>query len=82
MFKIRWDKRAKEELRKLETFLARRIIKKIREISEDPFSHVKKLKGSSYFRLRVGDYRVILDIDKSINILNVLKIGHRKNIYK
>jgi mRNA interferase RelE/StbE len=82
MFEIKWDKKAKEELEKLDNFLAQRIIKKIGEIAENPFPHVKKLKGVPYFRLRVGDYRVILDIDNSIKILLVLKLGHRKNIYE
>ena len=82
MFEIKWDKKAKEELEKLDNFLARRIVKKIREISEDPFPHIKRLKASPYFRLRIGDYRIILDIDNSIKILKVVKLGHRKNIYE
>lgn len=82
MFKVVWDKKAKEVLNKLEIFLARRIIKKIKEISANPFPHIVRLKSSPYFKIRVGDYRVILDIDNSIKILKVVKLGHRKNIYK
>ena len=34
------------------------------------------------FKLRVGDYRVIVEVDNEIKILEVIKIGHRKNVYK
>jgi len=34
------------------------------------------------FKLRVGDYRAIVDVDNSAKVINVLKVGHRKNIYK
>jgi len=43
---------------------------------------VTKLVGDSGYRLRVGDYRVILDIDEGNLIILVIKIGHRKKIYK
>jgi len=45
-----------------------------------PYPYVKKLVGSPYFRLRVGDYRVILDIKENELIIHVLELGHRKNI--
>jgi mRNA interferase RelE/StbE len=45
---------------------------------------VKKLKDSSedLYRIRVGDYRVIYTINDGIRIVNILRIGHRKDIYK
>ena len=62
--KIVWDKKAFEELNKLEAAVGRRIAKKVDELAEDPFScDVKKLRGVAGYRLRVGDYRVIFDID-------------------
>ncbi len=80
-FKIIWDKKARNELEKLETLFAQRIILKVRELGEDPFSKdIKRLKGGNSFRLRIGDYRVIFDIIKDAII--ILKIGHRKNVYE
>ena len=80
-FKIIWDKKAQDELDKLELIIARRIILKVKDLSEDPFSRdIKRLKGETSFRLRVGDYRVIFDIIRDTII--VLKVGHRKNIYE
>lgn len=79
-YKISYEKRALIELRKLDLFLAKRIIRKIRELESDPFSKdIKRLQGQSSFRLRVGDYRVLFELlEKEIKIF---KVGHRKKIY-
>ena len=81
-YKIIWDKIPKETLQKLQSHISSRIFKKVVELSENPFSKdIKKLKGESAFRLRVGDYRIIFDIDIKNNIIYILRLGHRKNIY-
>lgn len=79
-YKISYEKKALIELRKLDKLLSIRIIKKIKELEDDLFSKdVKRLKGQTSFRLRIGDYRVLFELlDKEIKIL---KIGHRKDIY-
>jgi len=77
---IDYEKKALDELRKLDKLLAKRIIKKIKELEVDPFSKdIKRLKSQSSYRLRVGDYRILFDLfeDK----IKIFKIGHRKNIY-
>jgi len=80
MYNIEWKEHALQNLEKLENSISKRIIKKVEELSENPFSKdIKKLKGSSDFRLRIGDYRIIFSIEK--DILQILKVGHRKNIY-
>ena len=80
IYNIEWKEHALQNLEKLENSISRRIIKKVEELSENPFSKdIKKLKGSDDFRLRVGDYRVIFFIGKET--IQILKIGHRKNIY-
>lgn len=80
-FRIIWDEKAHDELNKLEPIVSRRILKKIDELSENPFSKdIRKLKGSDDFRLRVGDYRVIFFIEQET--IQILKVGHRKNIYE
>ena len=79
-FKIIWDEKAYDSLNKLELIISRRILKKVEELSKNPFSKdIKKLKGRDDFRLRVGDYRIIFYIEN--NIIQILKVGHRKNIY-
>jgi mRNA interferase RelE/StbE len=81
MFTIIWDEVALKELDKLEFLTAKRIVKKVKELEEDPFhADVIRLQGSKEFRLRVGDYRIILSIEGETII--ILKVGHRRNIYE
>jgi mRNA interferase RelE/StbE len=79
--KIVWDTKAFSELQKLDGSVSRRIAKKVGELSSNPFSQdVKKIRGSSDFRLRIGDYRILFSV--SPETIKILKVGHRKNIYK
>ena len=80
MFDVKWEERALRELEKLPLVISSRIYKKVNELKDTPFSKIKRLKSSNYLSLRVGDYRIILSIEK--NIIKIWKIGHRKNIYK
>lgn len=81
-FQIIWSEPAADQLRKLDRQVAKRIFHKVSELNEDPFLYVTKLVGSPNYRLRVGDYRVILEIQGSCLKILVLMIGHRKDIYK
>jgi mRNA interferase RelE/StbE len=42
----------------------------------------KKLKGEDAYRIRIGDYRIIYEIDDEIILITVISVGHRKDIYK
>jgi mRNA interferase RelE/StbE len=80
IYEIKFEKRAFQELNKLNQIISRRILKSIKEL-EESFQNkdIKRLKGQDNYRLRIGDYRVIFYIDN--NLIKILKIGHRKNIY-
>ena len=80
-FKIIWSDSAARQLKKLDRTIARRIFEKVEELRESPFRFVQKLVNSPYYRLRVGDYRVILDIDQGLVRILVLKVGHRESVY-
>jgi len=54
---------------------------KVGELREDPLRLVQKLVNSPYYRLRVGDYRVVLDIQRNVLRVLVLKVGHRESVY-
>ena len=82
MYKLQFDKNALEELNSLEKSIKERIWKKLQQCKEDPFRFLKSLEEIDGFKLRVGDYRIIVDVDKTNNKLVVLKVGHRKNIYE
>jgi mRNA interferase RelE/StbE len=73
---------ALKQLKKLEKSVQERIVSALERARVRPESFVKKLVGDPGYRLRVGDYRVIVDIDKNKLLILVIKIGHRRNIYK
>jgi len=79
---IKWSDTSLKQLEKLDKALAKRIIDKVESIADDPFSFVKKLKGFDLYRLRVGNYRVIVSIESSKLIIFVLEVGHRSSIYR
>ncbi len=80
-FEIIWSESAARQLRKLERSVARRIFEKVGELREDPLRLIQKLVNSPYYRLRVGDYRVVLDIQRNVLRILVLKVGHRESVY-
>jgi mRNA interferase RelE/StbE len=72
---------ALKQLRKLDGQIGQRIISTLERIRIRPDAYVKKLVGDEGYRLRVGNYRVILDLDQEKLIILVLRIGHRRNVY-
>lgn len=80
-YSIIWSREAKKKLKNLDRSVARRIYDAVGQLAEDPYRNVKKLVGSNLFRLRVGDYRIIFDIEEDKLRILVLNIGHRRSIY-
>ena len=81
-YEILFSESAFKQLKKLEKSLQKRIISSLERLRFRPEAHLKKLVGDNGYRLRVGDYRVIVDIEEKKLLVLVIKIGHRKNIYK
>ncbi|MBI2530238.1 MAG: type II toxin-antitoxin system RelE/ParE family toxin [Candidatus Diapherotrites archaeon] len=81
-YSVIWSPKSKEKLEKFEKDVAARIIRKVSDISENPEPYLIKLTNSDAFRLRVGDYRVVVDLLKDKKELHVITLGHRRNIYK
>ena len=82
MYNLNFDPETIEFLKGLDETNARRIWNKIQTTKENPFHFFVRLTGRQDYKLRVGDYRVIADIDNAKKLINITRIGHRKNIYK
>ncbi len=81
-YEILFSDKALKQLKKMERHVQERIIAAMERVRIKPEKYVTKLVGDPGYKLRVGDYRIIMDIDsKNLQVL-VLKIGHRKNIYE
>ena len=79
---IRWHKAAAGELEGLKPELAQRVLGKLEESAANPQHFLEGLSGSRYCKLRVGDYRLILEWDRKEERLTVLMLGRREEIYK
>jgi mRNA interferase RelE/StbE len=85
---IEFDDAAKRDLAKLDKQIARRIAGFLRErvaLLDDPRSIGHALKGSSlgdFWRYRVGDYRIVCEIQDSALRVHVIRIGNRREIYR
>ena len=73
---------AAERFRKLDRIVRDRIAKKLRETADDPRRLLTRLASVEPYRLRVGDYRVIVDVDWGREIVHVLTLGHRSTVYR
>jgi mRNA interferase RelE/StbE len=83
MYKIVITRRALKDLEKIDKKTKNFIGKKIKEYTqEDPLRHARKLVDPKIgtYRFRIGDYRVIFDIEDDTIV--ILRIGHRREIYK
>jgi mRNA interferase RelE/StbE len=76
------SKKAQKQLDKLSDAIAEPIFEAISNLEENPrpFGN-KKLKGRDGYRIRIGNYRVIYDIFDMQLIVDVIAVGHRKDIY-
>jgi mRNA interferase RelE/StbE len=72
---------AQKQLDKLHNAIATRIEDKMMELEQDPRPPgCKKLKGRDAYRIRIGDYRVIYEIQDGRLIVTVITIGHRREV--
>ena len=82
MYSIIYSETAVKQLEKLDKETQKRIIAVLERCRIRPEAHAKKLVGNPYYRLRAGDYRIIIDIQKQTITIFVIEIGHRKDVYK
>lgn len=81
VFTVVLHPKAAKALEKIEKSIRSRIIEELRELRNRPERVGKRLKYSDFLGLRVGDYRVIYEVDRGKNQVVVLFIGHRKKVY-
>ncbi len=81
IYRVEFSQLAEKQLSKLEKEMQERIVHSLERMQIRPFHFVEKIVGSEYYRLRVGEYRVILDIQQDKLIIFAVEIGHRRDIY-
>ena len=82
MYEIIFSQKAKKQLFRLEKNIQERIITALERIRIRPEVYITKLVGDPGYKLRIDNYRVIMDINNNNLLILVIKVGHRKDIYK
>jgi mRNA interferase RelE/StbE len=82
-YQINLPKTVQKQLNELPQELKQRILKALEQLQEEPRpANSLQMKVGQGFRLSIGDYRVLYDIDDSSQIVNLRRIGHRREIYR
>lgn len=81
-FTVLLHPRVERFIDRLEKGVSERIRKKLRLLKDDPFRFLRYHQGADVLKLRVGDYRALVDVDNKQHIVYVRHLDHRKRIYK
>ena len=83
LYEITFKDKVIKSLTKINELYYSAIKTKIYDLAENPRPQgYKKLKGRNAYRIRVGDYRIIYEIFDKILLIDVIDLGHRKDIYE
>jgi mRNA interferase RelE/StbE len=80
-FQVELTELARAKLRKQDPPTRDRIVRKLHQAAANPSRYLERLSAVESYKLRIGDYRAIVDVDWSRKILYVLTLGHRSVIY-
>lgn len=83
-YRIEIKPSASKELEKLPRQMVARIVAGIKDLADNPYPQgVKKLAGFDHtYRVRVGDYRVLYDIYENRLVIEIIRVAHRKDVYR
>jgi mRNA interferase RelE/StbE len=84
MIKILIERKAEKSIKKLPKRIAGKVIEKIQELKSEPRPlGSRKIVGSEGdYRIRIGDYRVVYELDEENEQLIIMAVGHRRDVYK
>jgi mRNA interferase RelE/StbE len=80
-YKVLLHPKAAKALQKLDDTNKARIKKALIELAGDPYEMGEPLNPSDFWKIRIGDYRAIYEIDSTKKEVVILFVGHRKNVY-
>jgi mRNA interferase RelE/StbE len=84
VYEVLLERRAERDIQRLPKEVFDRIIPHLKALSENPKpSGCRKISGSrSDWRIRIGDYRVIYEVSEQEQVVKVMRIRHRKSVYR
>ncbi len=83
-YKLLWKRSAEKELRALPRDVIAKVILAAESLTENPLPNGgRKLVGTdSIYRVRTGDYRLVYRVEGELLIIEVIRVGHRKDVYR
>ena len=85
-YQVKFRKSARKEFLQLPTRIQDKIVEALSFLAENPFTEllqIKKLRGpEGLYRIRFGDYRLLYTVESSELVVIIIKIGHRREIYR
>ena len=82
VYRFIFSHNATKEFEKLPKDVKERINKAFDRFKINPKRHAEQMVGEPYFKFKVGDYRLITPLEWKDDVIPIIKVGHRKNIYK
>jgi len=84
VYEVLLERRAERDLKRLPKEVFDRLIPHLETLSENPKpSGCRKISGAkSDWRIRIGDYRVVYEVSEEENAVKVMRIRHRKDVYR
>jgi mRNA interferase RelE/StbE len=82
--RIEFTPRAERDFKSLSRSIRGRIARRIESLAQNPYPQgIKKIEGEDeFYRLRVGDYRILYQVKKKVLLVLVVGIGRRRDIYR
>ena len=82
VYEIIFTAKAKKQFGKFNKTIQQRIDNSLKRIRIRPEAYITRLVGEQIYKFRIGDYRILMDIDNGKLIILIIKIAHRKEVYK
>jgi mRNA interferase RelE/StbE len=83
LYSVRIKRSAEKEMDSLPHSVFDRVAESIHALEIDPMPHgCRKLRGMEQYRLRVGTYRILYTVDDSHHLVEIIAVGHRKDVYR
>jgi mRNA interferase RelE/StbE len=84
VYEVYLERAAERDLRRLSAEVFHRIIPHIQALAENPRpTRCRKISGSANdWRIRVGDYRIVYEIDEAANAVRIFRVRHRRDVYR
>ncbi|MCA9264454.1 MAG: type II toxin-antitoxin system RelE/ParE family toxin [Planctomycetales bacterium] len=82
-YRILFRQSVAKDLRSIPTKDVQRILQRVEGLAEDPRPvGVEKLSGDEKYRIRQGNYRILYTIDDDVITVTIVKVGHRRDVYR